>query len=316
MKFLLLLICLPCFLITHAQEVFTFENQLNLVPEGIAIHPTNGTIFISSIAQKKIISIYKGKATDFIKPGQDHFQQGLGMKVDIKKSWLWALSNTRNGNQFTSHIHAFDLSTGTTKHHFTISDSTPRLYNDLLVKPSGELLITDTYSSSIYQYNPANKHLELLVFDTTKLKWPNGIDFLDANSIVLASYGNGILRIDLQSKDITPLTGYQDKPLAHGLDGLVLHGNNLYGIYNAGRGGYPSNAVVRYTLDDSRKHVISEQVIDRGNAAFADPTTAALYAGKLYVIANSHLDQFNANKESIIGIEDQLKPLKLVVYKL
>ena len=56
--------------------------------------------------------------------------------------------------------------------------------------------------------------------------------------------------------------------------------------------------------------------MEKGNPAFADPTTAAAYRKKLYVIANSHLDQFNANRESVKGIEDRLTPLKLLVYPL
>ena len=90
----------------------------------------------------------------------------------------------------------------------------------------------------------------------------------------------------------------------------------MYGVYNAGKGGYPSNAVIRYTLDEKRRRILSEEVIDKGNKAFADPTTAAKFGKKLYVIANSHLDQFNANKESVVGIENKLAPLKLMVYGL
>ena len=41
-----------------------------------------------------------------------------------------------------------------------------------------------------------------------------------------------------------------------------------------------------------------------------------MFGNKLYVIANSHLSQFNANKETVVGIEGALSPLKLVVYSL
>ena len=287
------------------------------MPEGIAIHPDNGTIYISSIAQKKIISIKTdGTSKNFIAEGQDGFLEGLGMKVDTKRNCLWALSNVRNGNQFTSQIHAFDLSSGKKMHHFKITDTIPRLFNDLVIHKSGSLLITDTYHSSIYAYDPANNKLDVLVNDTSKFKWPNGIEFLDENNIVVATYGAGIIRIDTRSNEINTLPGYQDQSLAFGLDGLVLNGNHLYGVYNAGKGGYPSNAVIRYTLDEKRQRIISEEVIDRGNKAFADPTTAARFGNKLYVIANSHLDQFNANKESVVGIENKLTPLKLVWYAL
>ena len=160
------------------------------------------------------------------------------------------------------------------------------------------------------------KQLEVFVQDTSKFKWPNGIAFLDETTLAVATYGNGIMRVNIQSKEISALPGYQDRSLAFGLDGLVVSGNHLYGVYNAGKGGYASNAVVKYTLDKTRQQIISEAVIDKGNPAFADPTTAAKFGKKLYVIANSHLDQFNANKETVTGIENALTPLKLICYGL
>ena len=134
--------------------------------------------------------------------------------------------------------------------------------------------------------------------------------------MVLATYGKGLVRVNIQTKEISPLPGYQDRTMAFGLDGLVVDGKNLYGVYNVGKEGYSSNAVVKYTLDEKKERIISETVIDKGNAAFADPTTAAMFGNKLYVIANSHLSQFNANKETVVGIEGALSPLKLVVYSL
>src|ERR671912_393234 len=114
MKLLLLLTILFWYQFIGAQEVLVFEKQVNLVPEGIAIDPGNGTIYVSSIAQKKIIRILPdGSAPgDFISQGQDNFLEGLGMKVDAKRNCLWALSNLRKGNEFTAQIHAFELNGG------------------------------------------------------------------------------------------------------------------------------------------------------------------------------------------------------------
>jgi sugar lactone lactonase YvrE len=316
MKFLLLAVSMLFCNMLYSQQVLTFPNQLNLIPEGIAIGP-DGTIYISSIAQKKIIKAKPdGTSSNFIREGQDGFLEGVGMKVDTKRSLLWALSNIRNGNEFTSQIHAFDLASGKKMHQFKMTDTIPRLFNDLVIDKSGQLLITDSHHSSVYKYDPALNTLEVFVNDTSKFKWPNGIEFLDENYLVLATYGKGLVRINMKSKEISALTGYQDRSIAFGLDGLVVNGNHLYGVYNGGKGGYPSNAVIKYTLDEKRQRIISELVIDRGNSAFADPTTATKIGNKLYVIANSHLEQYNANKETVVGIENVLAPLKLIVYKL
>ncbi|MEI9943483.1 MAG: hypothetical protein WDN26_04615 [Chitinophagaceae bacterium] len=317
MKYFFLLATILFYKSHYSQQVLVFENQVNLVPEGIAIHPGNGTIYVSSIAQKKIIKIMPdGSSADLITEGQDNFLEGLGMKVDSKRSFLWALSNSRKGNEFTSQIHAFDLVSGKMMHQFKITDTIPRLFNDLVIDKSGKLLVTDTYHSSVYKYDPAFKKLELFLYDTSKFQWPNGIEFLDEQNLVLATYAKGLVRVNIESKEIHSLSGYRDSTHAFGLDGLVVNGNSLYGVYNAGKEGYSSNGVIKYTLDKKRKRVISEKVLDRGNPAFADPTTAARFRNKLYVIANSHLSQYNANKETVKGIENVLTPLKLVLYKL
>jgi sugar lactone lactonase YvrE len=298
-----------------AQQVLSYENQRNLIPEGIAIDPRSGTIYVSSIAGKKIIRIHQdGKTENFIEEGQDGFLEGLGMKVDTKRNLLWALSNIRKDKLFTSQIHAFDIATGKPMHRYLMEDTIPHLLNDLIIDPSGTLYITDTYYSALYSYIPDQKKFEVLVRDTAIFQWPNGIVGLDKNNIILASYGNGPVLINLSSRTGKPLPGYADKAIAFGLDGMVLHKKYLYGVYNAGSRGYSSNAVIRYSLKKNK--IITEKIIDRGNSSFADPTTAAAYRKKLYVIANSHLDQFNANKESVKGIEGRLTPLKILVYPL
>ena len=301
----------------NAQQVLIYKDQKHLVPEGIAIDPRNGNIYISSIARKKIIRIQEnGTAENFIEEEQDGFLEGLGMKVDLRRNCLWALSNIRKGKSFTSQIHAFDLATGKLRHRFTIEDTLPRLLNDLVVDPSGILYITDTYHSALYTYSVKKKKLDVLVRDTARLQWPNGIVRAKKNKIILASYGHGPVQVDLRSGSIQPILGFEDKNLAYGLDGLVLYRSFLYCVYNAGGKGYPSNAVIRYTLDKKKERITAEQIIDNGNPAFADPTTAAFFAKKLYVIANSHLDQFNANKERVDGIEGSLTPLTILVYQL
>jgi sugar lactone lactonase YvrE len=301
----------------YCQQVLSFENQINLIPEGIAIDPGNGTIYISSIAQKKIIKISPGGiAENFIHEEQDGFQEGLGMKVDVKRKYLWALSNTRKGNLFTSHIHAFELSSGKQIHHYSIRDTVPHLLNDLIVHKSGSLYITDTYYSSVYKYEPSKNKLALFVMDTAFFKWPNGLALVKENKLVMATYAKGLVLVDLKSKEIKALPGYKDSSLAFGLDGLVINGKYLYGIYNIGKGGNTSDAVVKYKLNKKRNFILSERIIDRGNAVFADPTTAAKYRNKLYLISNSHLDEFNKNKETVNGIESKLTPLKILVYKL
>src|SRR3954466_11778447 len=96
-KYLLLIAGTMIVVYTSAQiankAIFT-KTEKDVIPEGITINPADGMIYVSSIARKKIIVIdTNGAHKDFINTGQDDFLEGLGMKIDVKKQWLWAVSN-------------------------------------------------------------------------------------------------------------------------------------------------------------------------------------------------------------------------------
>ncbi|MDQ3550089.1 MAG: SMP-30/gluconolactonase/LRE family protein [Bacteroidota bacterium] len=316
MKYILLsffsLICLNIF--AQQAKMITTDTERDFIPEGIAIDNSTGKIYISSINKHKIVSIDKdGKHTNFITPGQDGFKEGLGLKVDDQRRWLWALSVHREAKIFHSAIYAFDLSTGKTMQQYHIQDTLPHLFNDLAIAPDGNIFITDTYFTAVYKLNPVAEKLELFI-QSPLLRYPNGLDFGN-NQLYIATYRNGLVSLDTTTKEIKKIPGVADTTIALGLDGLVFHNNSLYGIYNTGD---PSskNCVVRYQLSGKGDEVVGEIIIDQDNSLFADPTTAALFNGKLYVIANSHLDVFNKNNTSTKGIEDKLRPVTLLIYDL
>jgi sugar lactone lactonase YvrE len=86
-------------------KVITTHTEKDVIPEGIAVNPANGMIYVSSIALKKIIAIDNdGSHKDFIKSGQHEFLEGLGMKIDPKKQLLWAVSNQKQDNWFISRV--------------------------------------------------------------------------------------------------------------------------------------------------------------------------------------------------------------------
>jgi DNA-binding beta-propeller fold protein YncE len=316
MKYLFLsfisFICINLF--AQQTETIISNTEVDFIPEGIAIDNKTGKIYISSINNHKIITIDKnGKHTNFIKPGQDGFKEGLGLKVDDRRKWLWALSVYREGIIFHSAIYAFELSTGKTMQQYHIQDTLPHLFNDLVIAPDGNIFITDTYFTAVYKLNPVAEKLELFI-QSPLLRYPNGLDFGN-NKLYIATYRNGLVTLDITTKEIKKLQGVSDTTIALGLDGLVFYNNSLIGIYNTGD---PSskNCVVQYQLSAKGDEVIGESILDQGNPLFDDPTTAALFNNNLYVIANSHLDVFNRNNTSTKGIENRLRPVTLLVYDL
>jgi streptogramin lyase len=296
-------------------KAISTKTEKDVIPEGITIDPVKETIYVSSIAHKKIIAIDPGGTSeDFIKSNQDGFLEGLGMKVDAKKYWLWAVSNEKQDNWFISKVHAFDLTTHTVKQQYVLKDTARHLWNDLILHPNGRVYITDTYGSSIYEVDPEKQKLEMLLRDSL-VAFPNGICFHPNNKIYIATYSHGLMQLDLSTKKLSQLKGYADPVMAYNLDGLVYWNNTIIGVYN-GAAENKNNAIVQYSLDSAGDKIISERIIDKGNDLFHEPTTAALLKDKLYVLANSYLSAYNANHESAKGIDDKLGPVTVIVYDL
>src|SRR5688572_16478999 len=317
-KFLFSFIGLSIVLNLAAQsepKVITTHTEKDVIPEGITVNPANGMMYVSSIALKKIIAINNdGSHKDFIKSGQDEFLEGLGMKIDSTKQWLWVVSNQKQDNWFISRVHAFDIKTGSVKQKYVIKDTTRHLLNDLILHPNGKIYITDTYGSSIYEVDPMKEQLNLFVKDSL-IAWPNGITCHAKGKVYVATYSHGLMQLDLSSKKLTPLKGYTDSTIAYNLDGLAFWNNNIIGVYNGAKTN-KDNSILQYALNNSGDKIVSEKIIDQGNELFHDPTTAAILGNKLYVLANSYLGEYNANKESAKGISDQLGPVTILLYTL
>lgn len=313
---ILLLSLLAGILTCEAQtKSFTLitDAERDLIPEGIAVHDT--TIYISSINKHLIVATDKhGKSKNFISSDQDGYAEGLGMKVDKKRSLLWAVSTLKDSSGFTNHLHAFDLATGLTKQHYKLHDTVPHLFNDLDLDAQGTVYITDTYYSAVYRLNPREKKLELFL-KSPYLNYPNGLALGRRDKLYIATYDNGLMQLDLQTKKLKSLKGYTDSTIVHGLDGLVYWKNTLIGIYN-NSDDRTTNAVVQYFLDATGENIIHEQLLDKGNPAFYEPTTAALSGDTLFLLANSHLALYNANKTTTKGIEAKLLSPIVIQYNL
>ncbi|HVE60788.1 MAG TPA: hypothetical protein VNA26_03160, partial [Chitinophagaceae bacterium] len=166
MKFFFLLMTAWLQVYCQAQRSSTIltDSENDLIPEGIAVDTSTSTIYISSIAKQKLIAIDKnGKHKDFISSGQDNFLEGLGMKIDYKRKWLWVVSNKRIDKWFTSQVHAFDLKSGKKQQFYFLKDTIPHLFNDLDIAKDGKIYLTDTYYSAIYLVDPEKKQLDLFL---------------------------------------------------------------------------------------------------------------------------------------------------------
>jgi streptogramin lyase len=296
------------------EQVILTNSEPDIIPEGIAVS-NNGTIYVTSIAGKKILVIdEKGHTADFITSGQDGFLQGLGIKIAEQKQWVWVVSDEKQGDRYISKVHAFDISTKKVRQQYSIEDTARHLFNDLTPDASGKIYITDTYGASVYEVDPSSQKIHLFIQDSL-IAFPNGIASNNKGEIYIATYSHGLMKLDLLSKKLAPVKGYTDSAKAFSLDGILYYKNSIIGVYN-GAERNSNNAIVQYDLNSEGNMIINERVIDIGNKYFHEPTTMGIYNNKIYIIANSYLADYNANKESVDGIKDKLGSVTILVYKL
>lgn len=66
--------------VNNATVAFTIAGQRDLAPEGIGYDPIEDTFYVSGIHRRKVIRVDpSGRATDFVKEGQDGMLGGLGI---------------------------------------------------------------------------------------------------------------------------------------------------------------------------------------------------------------------------------------------
>jgi sugar lactone lactonase YvrE len=284
--------------------------DLKLIPEGIAYAPKQDRFFIGSVAQKKIVSANrKGDVKDFSKP-EDNLDCVLGLFVDSAQQQLYAVST--NGfldeaqKQRRNAVVRYDLKTGLLVNRYDAPDANQ--LNDLTIAADGTIYATDSAGGTLFRKTPAEKTLTPF---GAKGALPG------ANGITLAADGNLYVAISTGIATIDPSTGsptrlpQPETVVTGGCDGLYWDRGDLVGIQNVTNPG----RVIRIALGDQGTRISGVTVLQsHHHPEFAEPTTGAIAADALYVIANSYVGHFQPNGS--IKDPGQLKPTAIIAVPL
>ncbi len=286
--------------VVHSTRAFVIPER-DLIPEGIAWDPATGEFYVSSIHLRKVVRVTSdGKSSDFVREGQDGIFGTLGLKVDAQRRLLWVISNAaREMNGYTdamdgrSSVYAYDLRSGelVTKIAFG-SSREPSLLNDLVILDDGSVLITDSDGGGIMRVRFGSDTIETWIPAHT-FTFPNGIAISDGEPFVYVADFNGLWRIDVRSRTVTPLPVPEPGETLSGIDGLTSYRGALIGIQN----GVGHARVIRINLNDTRDAITNVDVVEAGNPLFDEPTTGVIANGVYYFMANPQLRAFDDNHE-------------------
>lgn len=281
-----------------------------LIPEGIAYDPKQERFLIGSVARKKIVSANrKGEVKDFSGTG-DNLDCVLGLFVDAAQEQLYAVST--NGfldeaqKQRRNAVVRYDLRNGLLLNRYDAPDASQ--LNDLTIAADGTIYATDSGSGTLFRKKPAEKTLTPFGAKGA-LPGANGIA-LGADGKLYVAISTGIARIDLSTGAPIRLS-QPDTVVTSGCDGLYWHGGDLVGIQNVTNPG----RVIRIVLAEQGTRISGITVLQsHHHPEFKEPTTGAIAADALCVIANSYVGHFQPNGS--IKDPGQLKPTAIIAVPL
>lgn len=272
---------------TPDAEIYTFPANDRVFPEGIALHPGNGDLFVGSTANG---AVYRGNVRGktrtlepFLAAGSDGRTDVRGMKVDPKGRLFIA------GGQ-TNTLWMYDAVSGRLLSSFYNGVSNG-FVNDVAVAPDGAAYFTDSFKPYLYRIaaDAQGVFRYELWHDLTNTIIRYGEGF-NLNGIVVTPDGKYLIvvqsntgklfRIATASKDITEIALAGGDAMTLG-DGLLLEGQTLYVVRNR------INLIVQIKL--AGDYASGQQIGSFTDPSFAFTTTIAREGDRLFAV-NS---QFN-----------------------
>jgi sugar lactone lactonase YvrE len=290
--------------------------EKDLIPEGIAHDPKTGAFFLGSIHKTKVLRIDKtGKATDFIKSGQDGLWEVLGLKVDpaTRTLWVCSVAGAAAGEaEGSSGLFRYDADTGKLRgKHVLPGKPQPHLFNDVSFGEGGEVFLTDSAAGVIHRLKPGQDRLETFVGPGI-LIYPNGIAASpDRKKLFVADFTKGLSIVDVATAQVRPFP-HPERVNVAGIDGLYLHGKDLIAVQNSAG----AERIVRFRLNAALDAIESEEILESRNPLFKIPTTGVVVGNAFFYIANSQLRSLdgkgglkpNVKLEEIVILEAPLGP--------
>ena len=288
--------------VTAASKIAFTVGPRDLIPEGLASDPADGSFYLSSIYHRKIVKITpEGKVSHFVAEGQDGLLGVLGIKVDPRDRSVWAASQ-RAGESALFHFNT----SGKLLAKYAPQEAGKHLFNDLVVTPQGDVFITDSEDASVYKL-PAGPG-KLVRYSLGNRYYPNGIALSSDGKTAFVAHAFGIARMDLNDGSLVELQAAPGISTAQ-VDGLYFLNNSLIAIQN----GFGPNRIVRLQLAPDGKSVLSGKLLEFRSPNLELPTTGAILNGRFYYIVNA---QFDHEQDGKLKDEDQLKPVKIAVLPL
>jgi len=291
-------------------EIIARVDAPNALIEGIAVDIETDRIFLSSVAERRILMLepFSRDTFEVFADAGDGLWSVFGLKVDDRNRLLWAASGSvpqtplEEGESEGTALFAFDLVTGEPYRRYEI-DGAVQMAD--FVTRDGMIFISDSQAPRIYRLDEHTGDLEVLVEDDRFVNL-QGLA-LTRGALYAADYAMGIWRIDFGDGSASLVRPGDDSLI--GIDGFL---NTRDGRLVAVRNGAPPHQVMAIDLTEDGRAVASTEVLLRGHEAMmegTEPTLIDLADGRGWLVANSAWPLFPEDG----SIPEQERPQTLIL---
>lgn len=282
----LLVILLASINLTFSQSS-TYDfilKEKDLIPEGSTYNGQTEEFYVGSIYRQKIVALDKN-GNEYTLVPQEVFGNlsPIGILYDSIRNILWMnvalapIVNQSQLNTWQTGLIRYDLSND--NYAIYLYEGTKQsFFNDLTSLPDGRIIMTESANNRLYLFNPITEKISLFC-QLENYTFPNGIQFHNPSKSLYVAVDQGILKIDIDTKQRTLL------PTSDHITPTVIDGLSIYNNYFIG---HQSKKICRFYVNDEWTEIIDQDILDTG-PEFDSSTTGDIGNGEYYYIVNSQL---------------------------
>jgi DNA-binding beta-propeller fold protein YncE len=260
-----------------------------LIPEGIAYDAHSQSIFVGSIAQRKILRVGVGNmVTDFARSeiGLDSI---LGIAVDSPRRLLYAVSTsaltTEGEAKRRNAVLIFDVDTARLIRRVDVPPA--RQLNDVAVAPGGRVFASDSASGAIFEIPREGEARE--VVPANVVRGSNGLAVSPDAKRLYVAHSTGIAVIDLASGAVRRMA-VPEKETVAGIDGLYEWQGQLIGVQNVTN---PGRVILMTLASDGASITRIQTLLSHHHNALHEPTTGAVTPRGFYLLAATGVTHYS-----------------------
>jgi hypothetical protein len=266
-------------------------------PEGMDVDPRTGFFYVASIRHRTIAELTP--RGDYVRELLPRSGVGLGailaVRADEQRGVLWAtmsgIPQMEGFQPADSLVHALlriRLPEGEIDGRWDLPVTAGgHTLGDVAIGPLGDVFMTDSRDPVLYRLPADGGGLQ--PYRHPLFRSLQGVaPAPGARVAFVADYSHGILKVDIQSGDVTRL-GDAPGSTSLGCDGLVWHDGALIAVQN---GVFPPR-VMRFELDSAWTRFVRADVIDRNLPVADEPTIGTMVGDNFVYVANSQSEKYD-----------------------